>query len=134
MPGSKVAFSMFLGLLERNHYFRPRWTPKNTPQQPVAHSSGALAGVARGTLERPKSSDSARGVSRNVDLGTFVKRAFAGISKAFASAKVVVSRWECREKELGRVGPKTADPQGDRDPFSGHSSRGIATSGKFEVS
>ena len=56
-------------------------------------------------------------MSRNVDLGTFVKRAFAGISKAFESAKVVVSRGERREKELGRVGPKTADPQGDRDPF-----------------
>ena len=46
-----------------------------------------------------------------------MKRAFAGNSKAFESAKVVVSREECREKELGRVGPKTADPQGDRDPF-----------------
>ena len=31
---------------------------------------------------------------------------------------MVVSRGECGEKkELGRVGPKTADPQGDRVPF-----------------
>ena len=30
---------------------------------------------------------------------------------------MVVSRGECREKVLGRVGPNTADPQGDRDPF-----------------
>ena len=39
------------------------------------------------------------------------------VCKNFERAKVVVSRGECREKELGRVGPKTADPQGDRDPF-----------------
>ena len=30
---------------------------------------------------------------------------------------MVVSRVECREHELGRVGPKTADPRGDRVPF-----------------
>ena len=39
------------------------------------------------------------------------------VCRNFERAKVVVSRGECRAKELGRVGPKTADPQGDRDPF-----------------
>ena len=33
------------------------------------------------------------------------------------SAKVVVSREECRKKELGRVGPRTTDPPGGRTPF-----------------
>ena len=43
-----------------------------------------------------------------------MERAFEGISK--------VQKWWFRagsvaNKELGRVGPKTADPQGNRDPF-----------------